>query len=85
MNLNDSDISRIIEIAWEDRTPFDAIESAYGINQNQVEDLMRDNLKKNSYVLWRKKARGRKTKHVGFREFGAFGRHHSYDQNKYKK
>ncbi|MAD48140.1 MAG: TIGR03643 family protein, partial [Gammaproteobacteria bacterium] len=31
MNLNDSDISRIIEMAWEDRTPFDAIESAYGL------------------------------------------------------
>ena len=59
MNLNDSDISRIIEMAWEDRTPFDAIESAYGLNQNQVEDLMRDNLKKNSYVLWRKRARGK--------------------------
>ena len=33
-------------MAWEDRTPFDAIESTYGLNQNQVEDLMRDNLKK---------------------------------------
>ena len=51
---------------------------------NQVEDLMRDNLKKNSYVLWRKRAKGRKTKHIGLREFGV-GRHHSYDQHKYKK
>ena len=46
-------IDRIIEMAWEDRTPFDAIEATYGLNQNQVEDLMRDNLKKNSYTLRR--------------------------------
>ena len=71
-------------MAWEDRTPFDAIEASYGLNQNQVEDLMRDNLKKNSYVLWRKRAKGRKTKHIALREFGV-GRHQSYDQHKYKK
>ena len=55
-------------MAWEDRTPFDAIEATYGLNQNQVEDLMRDNLKKTSYVVWRKRAQGRKTKHVGLQE-----------------
>ena len=84
-DLTEVDISRIIEMAWEDRTPFDAIDASYGLNQNQVEDLMRDNLKKNSYTLWRKRARGRKTKHVGLRTFGVEGRHHSYDQHKYKK
>ena len=57
ITLKESDISRIIEMAWEDRTPFDAIEATYGLNQNQVEDLMLDNLKKNSYTLWRKRAR----------------------------
>jgi uncharacterized protein (TIGR03643 family) len=81
--LKPEDISRVIEMAWEDRTPFDAIEATYGLNQNQVEELMRNNLKKSSYVLWRKRAQGRKTKHVGLREFGV-GRHHSYDQHKYK-
>ena len=50
ITLKESDISRIIEMAWEDRTPFDAIESTYGLNQNQVEDLMRDNLKKRIYT-----------------------------------
>ena len=70
-------------MAWEDRTPFDAIEANYGLNQNQVEDLMRNNLKKTSYTLWRKRARGRKTKHTGYRDFKV-GRHHSYDQNKLK-
>tara|TARA_B100000767_G_scaffold5918_1_gene5714 strand:+ start:16287 stop:16505 length:219 start_codon:yes stop_codon:yes gene_type:complete len=72
-------------MAWEDRTPFDAIEATYGLNQNQVEDLMRANLKKTSYVVWRKRAQGRKTKHVGLREFGKVGRHHSYDQHKHRK
>ena len=83
-NLKPGDISRIIEMAWEDRTTFDAIEATFGLNQNQVEDLMRKNLKKSSYTLWRKRARGRKTKHLGLRDFEV-GRHHSYDQNKYKK
>jgi uncharacterized protein (TIGR03643 family) len=82
--LKPEDISRIIEMAWEDRTTFDAIEATFGLNQNQVEDLMRKNLKKSSYTLWRKRARGRKTKHLGLRGFEV-GRHHSYDQNKYKK
>ena len=45
-NLKPEDISRIIEMAWEDRTTFDAIEATFGLNQNQVEDLMRKNLKK---------------------------------------
>ena len=44
-------------MAWEDRTPFDAIKATFGLNQNQVEDLMRRNLKKGSYTLWRKGAR----------------------------
>ena len=39
IDLKESDISRVIEMAWEDRTPFDAIEATYGLNQNQVEDL----------------------------------------------
>ena len=70
-------------MAWEDRTPFDAIEASYGLNQNQVEDLMRKNLKKGSYTIWRKRVKGRKTKHLALRDF-AVGRHHSYDQNKHK-
>ena len=70
-------------MAWEDRTPFDAIKATFGLNQNQVEDLMRKNLKKGSYTLWRKRTRGRKTKHSVLRDFEV-GRHHSYDQNKLK-
>jgi len=79
--MNQSDISRIIEMAWEDRTPFDAIESQYGLNEQGVKRLMRINLKSSSYKLWRKRVQGRSTKHLAKREF-TIGRHKSYDQNK---
>lgn len=79
--MNQSDISRIIEMAWEDRTPFDAIESQYGLNEQEVKRLMRNNLKSSSYKLWRKRVQGRSTKHLAKREF-TIGRHKSYDQNK---
>ena len=61
--LSESDINRIIEMAWEDRTTFDAIESQYGLNEQKVKELMRENLKTSSYRLWRKRVKGRKTKH----------------------
>ena len=68
-------------MAWEDRTPFDAIESQYGLNEQEVKRLMRNNLKSSSYKLWRKRVQGRSTKHLAKREF-TIGRHKSYDQNK---
>ena len=83
MNLKDSDISRIIEMAWEDRTPFDAIEAQSNLTHDEVVNLMRKNLKKKSFNLWRERVRGRKTKHSELRDF-KIGRHHSYDQNKHK-
>ncbi len=83
MKLSEADISRVIEMAWEDRTPFDAIEAQYNITHDEVVKIMRENLAKNSFNLWRKRVRGRKTKHSGLREFKV-GRHHSYDQNKHK-
>ena len=57
------DIDRIIEMAWEDRTPFDAIEYQFGIKENQVRKIMRENLSDRSFKLWRKRVKGRKTKH----------------------
>ena len=83
MKLSEADISRIIEMAWEDRTPFDAIESQFNLTHDQVVKIMRDNLKRNSFNLWRNRVRGRKTKHSELRSFKV-GRHHSYDQNKHK-
>tara|TARA_B100000963_G_scaffold325236_1_gene311329 strand:- start:47 stop:298 length:252 start_codon:yes stop_codon:yes gene_type:complete len=83
VKLSEADISRIIEMAWEDRTPFDAIEAQFSITHDEVIKIMRENLAKNSFNLWRKRVRGRKTKHSGLRDFKV-GRHHSYDQNKHK-
>ena len=83
MILSKDDISRIIEMAWEDRTPFDAIEVQFNLSHDEVVNLMRKNLKKKSFNLWRERVRGRKTKHSELRNFKV-GRHHSYDQNKLK-
>lgn len=50
-------------MAWEDRTPFEAIEHQFGIKENDVREIMRSNLKKTSFLMWRKRVKGRKTKH----------------------
>ena len=81
--MNKSDISRIIEMAWEDRTPFDAIETQFGLNEQAVKELMRVNLKHSAYKNWRKRVSGRTTKHSAKRGF-AVGRHRSYYQIKHK-
>lgn len=57
------DENRVIEMAWEDRTTFDAIKDQYGIGEPDVIKLMRKNLKRNSFKLWRERVSGRKTKH----------------------
>ena len=56
-------IDRIIEMAWEDRTPFDAISFQFGIKEKEVIIIMRNNLKPSSFRLWRARVQGRKTKH----------------------
>ena len=84
MKLSESDISRIIEMAWEDRTPFDAIKVQFGLLHDDVVNLMRDNLKKTSFKVWRERVRGRKTKHSELRSFKV-GRHQSYDHSKHRK
>jgi len=58
-----AEINRIIEMAWEDRTPFEAIEYQFGIKENDVRKIMRSNLKRRSFELWRERVKGRKTKH----------------------
>ena len=67
MTHNEVDRSRIIEMAWEDRTPFEAIFREYGLNEAAVIRIMRQELKSSSFKLWRKRVTGRKTKHVGLR------------------
>ena len=62
-----ADISRIIEMAWEDRTPFEAIELQFGLNESAVVALMRRALKRSSFKMWRERMAGRTTKHAALR------------------
>ena len=66
-SLSAADLSRVIEMAWEDRTPFDAIEQNFGLSEPQVIALMRKELKRGSFNLWRQRVTGRATKHVALR------------------
>ncbi|PTB89863.1 TIGR03643 family protein [Pseudidiomarina aestuarii] len=61
------DTSRIIEMAWEDRTPFEAIEALYGLTEPDVIRFMRAQLKASSFKLWRARVTGRVTKHQKLR------------------
>lgn len=80
-SINVETINRIIEMAWEDRTPFEAIKNQFGFNEEDVIKLMRQNLKASSFKLWRKRVSGKKTKHLSLRGFKV-GRHKSDRQGK---
>lgn len=67
MLLTPDEESRIIEMAWEDRTPFEAIALQFGLNESQVILLMRSVLKRGSFKLWRERVSGRATKHLKLR------------------
>lgn len=67
MTLTNADISRIVEMAWEDRTPFEAIEAQFGLNESAVVTLMRSHMKPSSFRMWRKRMAGRVTKHRALR------------------
>ncbi|MES2820501.1 MAG: TIGR03643 family protein [Pseudomonadota bacterium] len=62
-----AELSRIIEMAWEDRTPFEAIARGFGLSEPQVVALMRRQLKASSFRLWRTRMAGRATKHQALR------------------
>ena len=62
--LSERDIDRIIEMAWEDRTPFEAIEMQFGLNEQEVIKLMRRELKPSSWRLWRERAHQVSHKHL---------------------
>ena len=66
--LSAADASRVIEMAWEDRTPFEAIDALYGLDEAGVIRLMRRTLKPGSFRLWRARVSGRKTKHRALRD-----------------
>ena len=59
-----ADASRVIEMAWEDRTPFESIELQFGLNESAVVVLMRRALKRSSFKMWRERVTGRATKHA---------------------
>ena len=58
-----TETSRIIEMAWEDRTTFDSIKDQFGLSESEVIKIMRKHMKKSSFKMWRKRVSGRKTKH----------------------
>lgn len=82
LQFSESEVSRIIEMAWEDRTPFDAIKASFGIDEQQVIKLMRKQMRPGSFRLWRKRVSNRATKHVAKRAFGV-GR--AYCSTQYKQ
>ena len=67
MELTEKDIDRIIEMAWEDRTTFEAIEHQFGLKQEDVIKLMRREMKPSSFKMWRQRTKGRSTKHTALR------------------
>lgn len=67
-DLTEEDTDRIIQMAWEDRTSFDAIERQFGLNESKVIKLMRREMKASSFKHWRKHVQNRKTKHEKLRE-----------------
>ena len=64
IDLHPSTIDRIIEMAWEDRTSFEAIHFQFGLSEKDVVALMRSEMKASSFRMWRKRVSGRKTKHA---------------------
>ena len=69
MDLTQRHIDRVIEMAWEDRTPFEAIKFQFDLKEQEVITLMRRELKPSSFRLWRKRVQGRATKHIKKRTF----------------
>ncbi len=65
--LSQTDLDRIVEMAWEDRTPFDAITMQFGISEKETINIMRNEMKASSFKMWRQRVQGRATKHVALR------------------
>ena len=68
--FTEQQIDRIIEMAWEDRTPFEAITFQFGISEQETITLMRREMKPSSFKMWRERVQGRTTKHAKLRENG---------------
>lgn len=62
--LSGADIDRIVEMAWEDRTPFDAIKAQFGVSESEVIELMKYEMHPKNWKKWRARVQGRSTKHT---------------------
>ena len=80
-SLSEDEVDRLIGMAGEDRTPFEAIEVQFGLKENQVRALMRRHLKPGSFRRWRARVKGRSTKHARMRGFST-GRFRSASQRR---
>jgi uncharacterized protein (TIGR03643 family) len=65
--LTDVEIDRIVEMAWEDRTPFEAITFQFGVSEQETIEIMRKEMKPSSFRMWRERVQGRSTKHSKLR------------------
>ncbi|MGB2758379.1 MULTISPECIES: TIGR03643 family protein [Maribacter] len=65
--FTERELDRIIEMAWEDRTPFEAITFQFGISEQETIEVMRREMKPSSFRMWRKRVQGRATKHAKLR------------------
>tara|TARA_B100000131_G_scaffold70443_1_gene66744 strand:+ start:10777 stop:11028 length:252 start_codon:yes stop_codon:yes gene_type:complete len=83
MSLSKDETSRLIEMCWEDRTPFEAIMEKYNLSENEIKKIMKVNLKRNSYILWRERVQGRHTKLKKKNDL-KFLRHQSSNHNKFR-
>ncbi len=80
--LDGETINRVIEMAWEDRTPFEAIETQFGLKEKDVITVMRRQMKASSFKMWRKRVSDRATKHAKKRDFQV-GRFKSSNQKNF--
>ncbi|MEO0769576.1 MAG: TIGR03643 family protein [Cyanobacteria bacterium J06649_4] len=80
--MDTATVDRVIEMAWEDRTPFEVIEAQFGLKEQDVIAVMRRYMKRSSFKMWRKRVTARKTKHGKKREFSV-GRFKSSNQRHY--
>lgn len=77
--LDEATIDRVVEMAWEDRTTFEAIEMQFGLQEKEVIQIMRRYMKASSFKMWRERVTGRSTKHAQKRDF-VKGRFRSQNQ-----
>ena len=72
IDMDNIDVDRIIEMCWEDRTPFEAIEYQFDLKEEEAIKIMRRNLKPKSFKVWRKRVSGRTTKHMALKNSDRF-------------